>query len=296
MIRELDAVAAVADLLAATRLRAGLALTVPSAEHLPMPVSVLADACRSAGGGLDLLLASTGSGIAFEALLDDGYLSGCLGSARRRLELISGCPVLGWWPLLDGRLAPHRQRLRLRERRLVSPFSYIGRHDEDRRVSGVQRSPMLPRLGLLQARPFDWERPGPPAAELRRTVAEAGFRYMVSKHRPPMTRPPSGPPPDGLVMLPAVAPWGGWTPFRTVSGVKDLERIERRMTADGRPGCLTATIDAPLWLLSGERWLHAERMRALAEFVVQGGTRGRMVNASPATVARYAVVLGRRRR
>ena len=100
-----------------------------------------------------------------------------------------------------------------------------------------------------------------------------------------------------FVSLPLTAGvWGGWTPFYTVDGVSDLVTAEKRLTRSGEPGWLAGTIDSPLWLDSGELFARGAELFRMAEWLTAGGRTGRLVNATPGVVARYARLLDDRAR
>jgi hypothetical protein len=85
--------------------------------------------------------------------------------------------------------------------------------------------------------------------------------------------------------------WDGWSPFYTVGGVRDLGRAERRLLLARRPGWLVATIDSPLFALSGEVPERDATLYRVASEVAQGGRSGRLVNVTPKVIARYARML-----
>src|SRR5207245_9025010 len=86
----------------------------------------------------------------------------------------------------------------------------------------------------------------------------------------------------------------GWTPFETVNSLADLAQAERKLLRSGRPGWLTGTLDTCLWAFSGPFWERAHRLRGMCEWMAGGGASGRLVNATPRTVARFAARLAER--
>jgi hypothetical protein len=263
-------------------------------------------------GRLEPLLGSTGRGVAAEAYMPSAALAAHLSEA---MEAISRrAPTLrprGWWPLLDAQLRNHREiPVGWRGRRPAVRYSPRGEPEADaeapapqaaaaptprdlRRVVGsVVRAAGVDAL-LDVRRPFDGRRPADLDPEIPRVVRAAGLHYMWTKTgfgspRAVMT--------DGdFVALPFTAGnWDGWSPFYTVSRAADLHRAERRLLRSGRPGWLASTVDSPLFALSGEVWEHGARLHEIARGAAGGGRSGRLVNATPALVARYARVLRRR--
>ncbi|MDR0358893.1 MAG: hypothetical protein LBJ87_05440 [bacterium] len=63
------------------------------------------------------------------------------------------------------------------------------------------------------------------------------------------------------------------------------------MLARGQPGWLLGTVDACLWMFSGEVWEQAPRLADMARFLAAGGRSGRLLNVAPRVVARYARLL-----
>ena len=88
--------------------------------------------------------------------------------------------------------------------------------------------------------------------------------------------------------------WDGWSPFYTVGSRGDLRRAERRLLRSRRPGWLVATIDSPLFALSGEVLEKGADLYRISEEVAQGGRSGRLVNVTPNVIARYARLLDAR--
>lgn len=288
MTREVEAVERVADLVAMTGLKAGIALTATAASHLPVSLPPLLLSCEDAGGRLEVLLASLGDGIMFECDLGGTELSSRLIRTRRQLESLTGQAVHGWWPLLDGKLREVRRTAKLREGRVVLPRAFAGRADEDRPAPEARLMSLLYRARIMQARPAEWVRPEPPSSDLMEAVRSAGFDYVVSKSKLPEH--PSNP--VGPTLLPTTAMWGGWTPFRTVATAKDFARLERQVPRH-QGGVIVATVDTALWLQSGEAWRRGPQMQRLAQFVADGGRTGGLINVAPEVLARYLAILER---
>lgn len=293
MIREADCYPALVDLLAATRLRAGLIVTVDAITHAPPSALSLLGAPAGRGGVLgqaELLAGSTGFGVAAEAELPDGVLARTLTDARRQFAdlLPPSLQPRGWWPLLDTTMQPHPvPRV---GRRGWRPFVYLTPHRSV--VNAIVHRTKAYRF-TDERRPYDHVRPRELAPAVASAVKGAGFDHMWTKASFGAPRIAHT---DGeFVALPFTAGnWDGWSPFYTVSSVADLTLAERNLTATSRPGWLVSTVDSPLWLLSGERQRHGSWLHAAAARIVAGGRSGRLVNTTPSVIARYARLLARR--
>ena len=298
MVRELDCLPRLVDLVAETGLAAGLVTTAELVELARDSALFLLGVPPERGGVqglLEPLVGSTGRGVAAETLLPNGRLGEALADARQAL------PVDGWWPLLDAPLEPARRtRVAWRSGRpalLFDPrgggdqttFSEPGRRDLRSLAGAAVRATPLERL-LERRRPFDDARPGPFAPEVAQAVRDAGFGYMWTKAG--FGRPRIAFRDGEFVALTLTAGnWDGWSPFYTVGSARDLERAERRLLRTRRPGWLVGTIDSPLWALSGEILEHGSGLHRIAALMARGGASGRLVNVTPGVIARYAVVL-----
>lgn len=295
MVREADCYPPLVDLVAATGLRAGVVVTVDAVTHAPRSSLALLAAAPDRGGVLgqvELLVGSTGYGVAAEAELPDGTLARSLADARRELDALLP-PSLrpsGWWPLLDTATRAHRVRVLGRQGRRPVLRLRPGRsmlRALVNRTNGYR--------WVEERRPYDDVRPAAIAPAVAAAVRDAGFDHMWTKASFGSSRPAHV---DGdFVALPFTAGnWDGWSPFYTVSSVDDLVSAERRLTAAGQPGWLVSTVDSPLWLLTGERQRHGSWLHEAASLLAGGGRTGRLVNVTPSVVARYARVLAARDR
>jgi hypothetical protein len=317
MVREVDCLAPLLDVVADTGLHAGLVVTADSVEHAGgSPLSQLGVPPERGGalGLLEPLLGSTGRGVAAEALLPPGTLGQGLAEAREAAArlLPAGLRLRGWWPLLDAPLVPARARpIGLRGRRPVVRFTPRARELGDgactpeaanaagtvpRDVRGLAAAAVL-RLrldGLLEERrPYELQRPGVADERIAEDVRGAGFEYMWTKARFGTWE--ASVCEDGFVSLPFTAGnWDGWSPFYTVARAPQLARAERRLRRRGGPGWLASTVDSPLLLLPGELLEHGGALHRLASFAAGGGGSGELVNVTPHVVARYARLLARR--
>jgi hypothetical protein len=316
MIRETENLYALMDLLALTGLKAGIVLTVQSLSYRPSPLD-LVTVPRDQGGvypNVEIVLGSCGTGAAIESLLSPEQLRAHLAAAREELERL-GLPSAwrpeGWWATMDAPLVPlprRRQprrvrvspsapyyiqlRFHARDGAALSPTSATSLTWRERLRSRVRDSPLK---GLFRSyRPYESFAPGPLSPELAEAVRESGFTYMLSKSgfgQPPRVLHQE----DGFVALNYTAgQWDGWTPFETINDVRDLRRAERSLLARGRPGWLLGTVDTCLWAFSGELWHAGPGLEAIARFAAAGGNSGRLINATPRVVARYARLVGNR--
>ena len=255
---------------------------------------------------VETLLASAGAGAVLESVTPQDRFASLLDSAvgTLRKELGDNIPR-GWWPVLDCPLVPsQRSRIGASTRAPFVRFRYR-RTDMRRGLGGAGKTSTMqnrlrsavrdsPARHLFEAeRPFDAYRPGPPSRSVLQTVRRAGFEYALTKAaggEAPITI--SGA--NGLtVMNHTVGRWGGWTPFVTVDSIADLKRSERALLARRRPGWLLGTLDTCLWAFTGPVWRKGVELREICDLMAAGGDSGRLINVTPATVARYARVLER---
>lgn len=319
MIREIENLYALMDLLAMTGLKAGIVLTARSLAYRPSPLDLLS-VPRAQGGvfpGVEVLLGSCGTGAAIESLLSPPQLAAHLAAARQDLEKL-GLPrswlPSGWWATMDAPLvalrpwrrplpvrwtgvAPYLLQVRFHSRNGEAPEAHqlagppFGASGWQERLRARVRASSL-RGFFSEYRPYESYGPGPLAPELATTVKEAGFSYMLSKSgfgRSPEIVYRDG---DFVALNYTAGRWDGWTPFETVNDVADLRRAERRLLARRRPGWLLGTLDSCLWAFSGELWQSAPRLAAIARFAAEGGASGRLVNVPPRVIARYARLAG----
>lgn len=301
MIREAECIARVIDLVAATGLRCGLIVTADTFRSIDEPslamLSVPPDQ-GGVGGLVELVLGSTGWGVAAESLLDPERLRDYLASALAELSqrLPAELVPQGWWPLLDTALVTvPPKKIGIRNGRPALFFtpreaqpSTASSSEADAEVSSRLRAVAaraVRNLGLESAfeprRPFDDHRPGRCDAGVADAVKRAGLRYMWTKAAFGSDRPIWRD--DDFLALPlTVGNWDGWSPFYTVSRETDL----RRRRAGVR--WLAGVIDTPLWLMSGEALDRSSELLRIARFVASGGRRGELVNVLPGSVADHA--------
>jgi hypothetical protein len=310
MVRELDCVPRLLDLVAETGLRAGLIVTAETVEQGADEALGLLSVAPERGGVLGLLeplLGSTGRGVAAEAYLPRGTLAAHLREAQDAIaaRMPPALRPRGWWPLLDGRLVGRRELpIGRRGKRPVARVGPPGGDSAGDARTGpaargaralASRAVHAARLRafLEPRRPYDGRRPGALDGGVLAAVQGAGFEYMWSKTEfgTPRIAWRSG----DFVVLPFTAgTWDGWSPFYTVGDAGAIRRAERRLRRSGRPGWLASTVDGPLFALPGEVWEHGARLHEIASTVAAGGDSGELVNVTPGVIARYARVLARR--
>ena len=304
MIRELDCLPRLIDLVAETGLAAGLVTTAEALELAGSSPLFLLSVPRDRGGVsglLEPLLGSTGRGVAAETSLSREPFAAELREALEAAAagLPPGLRPDGWWPLLDAPLQPVRPaRVAWRSGRpklLFAPRgaaarpgdgSSSGRTDLRSLAGALARRTPLEEL-FEPRRPFEDRRPGELDRGVAEAVREAGFSYMWTKAD--FGRPAVAYRSEEFVALTLTAGnWDGWSPFYTVGGVRDLGRAERRLLGERRPGWLVGTIDSPLWALSGELLERGAELYRMAELTARGGASGRLVNVTPRVISRYA--------
>jgi hypothetical protein len=315
MIREVENLYALADLVALTGLRAGLILTAPSFAMRPSPLD-LVGVPRDQGGlfpDVELLLGSAGTGVAIEAELGADALDRHLAQARTVLDGLGVPEPLrprGWWATMDAPLlrkprsraaspvewdpaAPYR--VLIRYRRSSHHANGLQQPGGDLR-DGLRRRLRSTRLRpLFRAyRPYEDFEPGAIDTRVAEVVRAHGFEYMVSKAgfgAEPRVVHHKG---DFVALNHTAGRWDGWTPFETINDASDLRRAEKALLAKNRPGWLLGTVDTCLWAFSGELWTRAPRLAAIARLAAAGGDSGRLINVTPRVLARYARLLDSR--
>ncbi len=309
MVRELECLYALTDLMVESRLRAGLALTAESLRYLDSsPLARLGVAPELGGlrGRLEVLVASAGSGGMLESEAPPARFAAALSSSVGELIRTAGLrdnPVRGWWAVMDAPFLPRRQgrvamrawppSLRLRYRRrpldVAASRSQGGASGRPSLRTRVRESPLG---GMFEPiRPFDEFQPGGPRRAILEAVRAAGFEYALTKSS-------FGEAPtvatgvDGLTAINYTAGrWDGWTPFETVNDLGDLKRAERTLLRAGRPGWLLGGFDSCLWTFSGHVLDRGRDLLEICRWTARGGESGRLVNVTPHVMARYAKVL-----
>jgi hypothetical protein len=207
---------------------------------------------------VEALLASSGVGFSLESFLPEGAFEEHLSRAMERLRECTpaGMKPRGWWACLDTDL-----------RDAPSP---------DKRLEG---------------RPFGAHLPGNLHAGIYETLARHGFEYAVSKATPAEAAAA-----DTRVtpLAQTAGRWQGWSLFHAIESIEDVKRAEKNLFTSGRPGYLLGSIDTCLSTFSLPQWERGRELKEMMEFILRGGRTGRLVNAHPYTVYRYAKLLGGR--
>lgn len=324
MIRELENLPRIIDLVALTRLNAGIALTLPAIEYQPeAPLEMLRVPIESGGvyPHLEILLASCGIGASIESRMPPGRLSAYLSATNRKMDELAIPADLrptGWWTTMDPDMIPlprpklpitpmldrHAPFVRLRYASsatrdaghdgfsaLATPGAHAGDSvSRKRRVGAWARSHGLGAT-LAPYRPYELFAPGDLRPDIIEAARTAGMRYVFSKSG-------FGAPPrvlaiydDFIAMNYTAGRWDGWTPFETINDIHDLRSAERRLLARHKPGWLVGTLDSCLWTFTGPIWQRGAELYQMASFLTDGGESGRLINVTPRVVARYARIV-----
>ncbi|HUZ89961.1 MAG TPA: hypothetical protein VMU49_09065 [Candidatus Acidoferrales bacterium] len=312
MIRELECFYALTDVLSVTRMRAGVVLTTESFRYMPRPPLSLIQVAADLGGlapHVEPLLASAGIGAMIESAAPLERFARTLAESVADLaQALGGADQLpkGWWSVMDAPLLSHK--VRAVEIGRTSPYLKLRYPPRKLELSGtaagaevaaatnprealrtIVRDSPLGRFFQPQ-RPFDDRRPGAAARTVLEAVRAAGFDYALTKAS--FNEAPSVADVGGLTVLNHTAGrWDGWTPFVTVNNLADLRAAERRLLRARKPGWVLGSLDTCLWAFTGHLWDRGRELRAICEWVAQGGSTGRLINVTPGTAARYAKVL-----
>ena len=311
MIRELQCIPRILDLVAATGLKCGLVITAntlaqPTASALPL--LTVPESRGGVRGQVELVLGSTGRGVCAEAYMPEGELFRLLTNARSELAkaLPEDLMPRGWWPLMDAKLvdapAPRLEWegwqpiFRIPPRPQAAPQSLAGEREQGHRpgirraVGSLLRRHRLDRFYEVW-RPYDQTRPGLLDPAIANAVQSAGFDYMWTKTRFGHAQPALIM--NDFVALPFTAGnWDGWSPFYTVRSTAQIRAAERRLLRARQPAWLTSNVDSILWTLPGEVLENGRALFEVAQLVAKGGRSGRLINGTPNVVARYARILG----
>ncbi len=202
MIREMENLPRVLDLVALSKMKGALALTVPAMEYQPEALELLRVPLERGGvfPHLEILLASCGMGAAIESRLPAGFLSDYLQESNYELERL-GVPAewrpQGWWATMDPEMLPlPRPKLPLTPKlQAQRPFLQLRYHSPA--STAVVPPPPLPEE-IEEAEhpaPADGDtRAMPPAhtparrpglkRRLGNWVREHGLRAMLAPYRP----------------------------------------------------------------------------------------------------------------
>ncbi len=312
MIRELVNLYPLMDLISSTRLRCGLVLTSESFEYMMHPPLELLTVPLEDGGVyplVEVLLGSTGAGVAIESVMDKRIVAQRLAEAMKAIKgkvPHEAYAPRGWWGTMDTDLEPlpwwRKPRpvkffdewpwLRLRIPAEVPGAAVDGQGNSGfvHRLRAAGRAMGLSRFAE-PLRPYEGYRAGGIDREMVDAVKSAGLQYMFTKAGF-KSAPEAQYIDDEMVALNYTAgQWDGWTPFETVNSVRDLRQAEDKMLRGRRPGWIVSTIDTCQWTFGGELWKKAPRLLDICRFCSSGGKSGRLLNVKPFTLARYARIM-----
>ena len=157
-----------------------------------------------------------------------------------------------------------------------------------RRIAAVAGERFAPR-GVYCYRDMDGK-PEP----LWKAVRDAGFEYVISSVKPGANRLlyRSG----AFVVLNQAGGHMSASPFVRVKALREMSVTEKQLAAAKRPGWLVGVLDSPLYgyspyLATGHKWGQGIRINAFYGYIAKGGATGRLISATPRTIARYARLL-----
>jgi hypothetical protein len=323
MVREVENFHALMDLVAITGLKCGMAITAQTYEYMMHAPFELLSVPTAQGGVCPLvepLLGSCGVGVGIEESMTADRLEEDLIQAmqriRARVKQDAYVPK-GWWPTMDTRLEarrwfekPHRINLKRYSPYLKIRFHLTGTdgsgvsHSDsgdgflDRAVKSVKSTIRKSRFmrHFEPYRPYEFYKPGKDVNQkIIEAVKAAGLQYMFTKAA--FDPKPTVPYIDKsfIALNYTAGQWDGWTPFETINDLTDLKKAERRLIRTGKPGWIVSTIDSCLWTFSGEFWKRGSRLGEIASYCAQGGQSGKLINAKPITVSRYARIISEAR-
>ena len=324
MIRELENLPRIVDLVALTRLKAGVALTLPALEYQPeAPLDLLRTPIEQGGvfPHLEMLLASCGLGASIESRMPPGRLRAYLAATTARMDEL-GIPTdlrpTGWWTTMDPDMLPlprpkapitpalDREAPFVRLRYMSSANQGINQDGATVAAtatpgvvtprSRTQRAGAWARRHGLNAllapyRPYEFFAPGDLRPDIMEAARASGLRYVFSKAGFGAAPQVLALHDDFIAMNYTAGRWDGWTPFETINDISDMRRAERRLLASHKPGWLVGTLDSCLWTFTGPIWQRGAALYQLASYLVEGGDSGRLINVTPRAVARYARII-----
>lgn len=326
MIRELENLYRIVDLVALTRLRAGVALTIAALEYQPESPVELLRVPLDAGGvapNLEILWASCGLGAAIESHMPVERLREHLAATRRRMDdlrIPDAVRPQGWWPVMDPDMlplpkpslpvAPQGVRrwpfVQLRYTSASHQATAPAEPTEPTEPTEIDATSVVPNQRSRRQRMAAWARghgldamlapyrpyeryiPGEVRHDILEAVRAVGLRYALSKSGFGRTPRVLTLADDFIAINYTVGHWDGWTPFETINHLNDLRIAERELLASGKPGWLLGTLDSCLWAFTGPVWQRGAELFKIATFLANGGASERLINVTPRTIARYA--------
>ncbi len=321
MIRELENLYELVDLIAVSRLKCGLVLTAQSFDYMMHPPLELITISLDQGGVYPLVepvLGSCGLGVGIESCMESDslceYLEGGLRSILGRVK-DQGYVPKGWWTTMDASLEklpwwkrpkpvrllkypPHLQ-IRYRKRSLEEDRSADGNISSHAQVKDYKEiiKSWLKGLGLEKFfscyRPYEFYQAGALSKDIVEVAKSVGLSYMFTKAGFNLGSKVEYMDDSFIALNYTAGQWDGWTPFETINDVSDLKRSERNLLRKGKPGWLVGTIDSCLWTFSGEAWQKGRSIYDIATFCAEGGTSKKLINVKPHTIARYARIINK---
>lgn len=126
--------------------------------------------------------------------------------------------------------------------------------------------------------------------ELYSMIADLGYDYMISSMNPGECEIQYRK--DDFIALNMSPPYFGfYSNFVRANDLNEISVCEDRCVEFNRPGWLVAALDSPVWGFETSPWECGDEMRKIAEYMVSTGNTGKLVNATPNTIARYARIL-----
>jgi len=73
--------------------------------------------------------------------------------------------------------------------------------------------------------------------------------------------------------------------------LNEIDLCEDRCVEMKRPGWIIAALDSPIWGFEYAPWESGAELKRIAAYMTSTGNTGKLVNATPHTIARYARIL-----
>jgi hypothetical protein len=85
--------------------------------------------------------------------------------------------------------------------------------------------------------------------------------------------------------------FGFYSNFVRANDLNEIDLCEDRCVEMKRPGWIIAALDSPIWGFESGVWENGAELRRIGEYMTSTGNTGKLINATPGTVARYARIL-----
>lgn len=123
-----------------------------------------------------------------------------------------------------------------------------------------------------------------------KTIEESGFEYSISYSSP--GKPKVLYKSNSLIAINQTSKhWHPYSPFLVISNPREIKNIELRLALRRKPGWIIAAFDSPLWMFSYYHWKKANKLFNAASYILRGGITGKLINATPHVISRYARIL-----